>query len=745
MTPVAPTLGLAWPRASRRRTARRGRHRCRPARRARGAGRTHLPDDLADIEPGEAVLVEYARRQALASSSVDAPAARRDPKPIVDRVRADGPLLPPLTLPSPTGSPITTSRRRRCRPGDAPARPPRAARARRRANAGRADGDRRRRRSRPPGPAGRRAAAGPRPRRAPRAGPVSSVGSARSRPRARDPRLALLAAGAGPRYERWVRRRLRRSRASIAAGGQPAGRPLGPRSSRSSTSCAGRARGRACAGRGPRRRAPRSSALAGLVRRGLAASMSASARAGRSPRARRPARRPAADVRPHPAAGRGGRRGPGGDRAGDPTPILLDGVTGGGKTAIYVEAIAASLARGRPALVLVPEIALAMPLVDRLRADLARRVALVHSRPGRRGAGRRMAADPGGRRGHRGRDAAGGPRAARRCRARHRRRGARGTYKSDRTPRLQARDTAIRLAELAGARGRPRQRHAGRRQRRSGRVGRRTVASCCRPPERRAADGRGRRPPGGARRRQPRACCRTGSSARSRALDPAAGDRAILVINRRGTASVVLCRDCGHVQACPGVRAAARLPPGRRRRSAATTAGARRRSRRRCPACGSPRIRYLGGGTERVEREVRRALPGSPGRPARPRRRRAQGRRRAGHRRVRRRPARRPRRDQPRGQGPRHPGGHARRRRVGRCRAQPARRARRRADLPAPGPGRRPGRSRRSAGAGRHPDLPAGPSGDPGGRQRRCRCVLRRRAGAPASGSARRRSAGSSS
>ena len=34
-------------------------------------------------------------------------------------------------------------------------------------------------------------------------------------------------------------------------------------------------------------------------------------------------------------------------------------------------------------------------------------------------------------------------------------------------------------------------------------------------------------------------------------LDTAAGDQAILVLNRRGTASVVLCRDCGHVQACP--------------------------------------------------------------------------------------------------------------------------------------------------------------------------------------------------
>ena len=54
----------------------------------------------------------------------------------------------------------------------------------------------------------------------------------------------------------------------------------------------------------------------------------------------------------------------------DARPLLLDGVTGGGKTAIYVEAIAAALEAGRTALVLVPEIAMALPLVDRLRADL---------------------------------------------------------------------------------------------------------------------------------------------------------------------------------------------------------------------------------------------------------------------------------------------------------------------------------------------------------------------------------------
>jgi len=92
-------------------------------------------------------------------------------------------------------------------------------------------------------------------------------------------------------------------------------------------------------------------------------------------------------------------------------------------------------------------------------------------------------------------------------------------------------------------------------------------------------------------------------------LDPVAGDQAILVLNRRGTASIVLCRDCGHVQACPDCE----------RPLVYHQAGATLRCHHcgratplatRCPACASPRIRYLGGGTERVEREVRERFAG---------------------------------------------------------------------------------------------------------------------------------------
>ena len=66
--------------------------------------------------------------------------------------------------------------------------------------------------------------------------------------------------------------------------------------------------------------------------------------------------------------------------------FLLHGVTGSGKTEVYLRAIAETLALGRQALVLVPEITLTHQLVARLTARFGTRVALLHSqlRPGER-------------------------------------------------------------------------------------------------------------------------------------------------------------------------------------------------------------------------------------------------------------------------------------------------------------------------------------------------------------------------
>jgi primosomal protein N' (replication factor Y) len=62
-----------------------------------------------------------------------------------------------------------------------------------------------------------------------------------------------------------------------------------------------------------------------------------------------------------------------------PSAVLLHGVTGSGKTEVYLAAVEAALERGRGAIVLVPEIGLAPQAVARFRARLGDRFAVLHS------------------------------------------------------------------------------------------------------------------------------------------------------------------------------------------------------------------------------------------------------------------------------------------------------------------------------------------------------------------------------
>jgi primosomal protein N' (replication factor Y) len=288
--------------------------------------------------------------------------------------------------------------------------------------------------------------------------------------------------------------------------------------------------------------------------------------------------------------------------------LLLEGDTASGKTAVYSEAIASTVAAGRTALVLVPEVALATPLIDRLRADLGVEVAVLHSAlgDGERAdewrrihegdapvvVGTRVAVlSPPPRLGlvvvdeeH---DAA---------------------YKSDRTPRYQARDVAVALGRLASipvvlVSATPDLVTLGRAE--QGSIDRVRLDGRHRgaPPTVDVVDMRQELAAGN------RGLLSGPLVASIVALDRAAGERAILVINRRGAASVVLCRDCGYVQICPECQRPlvfhAAVVTLRCHHCGATAPVARR-----CPACGSARIRYLGGGTERVEQELRVRFPG---------------------------------------------------------------------------------------------------------------------------------------
>jgi primosomal protein N' (replication factor Y) len=632
---------------------------------APGATRTYdyfVPSRLVPIEPGEAVLVEFGRRQAL--GIVLGPStglAGIELKPLLARVHADGPLLPRLTLSFARWiseeylAPPAAVIRSMLPPGmlerlelvaewlppgwsDGAGAVPGvgeelAAEAVRGGGAERGGGAQ-------PG-AGRNEAAVSRPepelepaeaaiRDRLANGPLavrdleSSEGRAgllRSLRAMADRGLInlewrLTAATAGPRFERWLLLTVDRKHAadSIAPAGVAR---LGPRqrallddlasadASATAAASAARAGARGLSAADAARRHG-SGTVASLVRRGLA--VVEVRERPRRPLARRPAGR--RGTRPEGSALTPPQQealsailAAASER--DPTPILLEGVTGSGKTAVYAEAIADVISTGRPALVLVPEIALAMPLVDRLRADLEAELAILHSGLGageRADEWRRIKAGE--------IDVVVGTRIALTAPLaevgliivdeEHD-----AAYKSDRTPRLQGRDAALALARLAGAAvvlgsatpsvesvGRVRQdryRHAVLPDRPSGA-----------PPRVEVVDLRAEL--AGGNRSLLSGALRTALESLPE------GERAILVINRRGTASVVVCRDCGHVQRCPECeRSLVYHQAGVTLRC--HHCGTATPLATRCPACRSPRIRYLGGGTQKVEEEVRAAFP----------------------------------------------------------------------------------------------------------------------------------------
>ncbi len=92
------------------------------------------------------------------------------------------------------------------------------------------------------------------------------------------------------------------------------------------------------------------------------------------------------------------------------------------------------------------------------------------------------------------------------------------------------------------------------------------------------------------------------------------GEQAILFLNRRGTSTYVFCRECGHVLRCPNCDISLTwhtwITHGQKQGMLVCHQCDHREGHPEiCPACGSPHIRFLGGGTERVEHEVRQQFP----------------------------------------------------------------------------------------------------------------------------------------
>ena len=87
-----------------------------------------------------------------------------------------------------------------------------------------------------------------------------------------------------------------------------------------------------------------------------------------------------------------------------------------------------------------------------------------------------------------------------------------------------------------------------------------------------------------------------------------AGDKAILFLNRRGFASYLVCDHCGYAWMCPNCDVTLTLFGGRGLRC--RTCGHAEAAPGTCPSCGSADLVRLGFGTERLEREVRGLLPG---------------------------------------------------------------------------------------------------------------------------------------
>ena len=341
----------------------------------------------------------------------------------------------------------------------------------------------------------------------------------------------------------------------------------------------------------------------------------------------------AAFSRNHPTARQGSAgRDPATEASSPSRSFLLHGVTGSGKTEVYLRAIDHAVRLGRRALFLVPEIALTPQTLERVDAWFAGRVSLLHSKQTPRQKFDQWWDIRGSNY-----DVVVGPRSALFAPLdnlgiivldeEHE-----WTYKQEEShPLYHARTAALELARTTGAivvlgSATPSIEsyyHASRGRLRLLSLSHRVtgVATPRQVGNQGIGEIRDRYEPGSSPGLAHVEVCDMRQELRegnrhifSRSLTKglreclAGGNQAILFLNRRGSSPIVQCRDCGHVAACR--RCATSLtyhagPP----RLLCHQCNYSRRPLTECPACRGRRIRQLGLGTERVVSEVSELFP----------------------------------------------------------------------------------------------------------------------------------------
>lgn len=293
--------------------------------------------------------------------------------------------------------------------------------------------------------------------------------------------------------------------------------------------------------------------------------------------------------------------------------FLLHGVTGSGKTEVYIQALKRTLAQGRTGIVLVPEIALTPQTVRRFRAHFGDRVAVLHSRMS---AGERYDA---WRHLQSGRfDVAIGPRSAVFAPLRdvglivvdeeHE-----ASYKQfDPAPRYHARDVAVMRAHLDGAVCVLGSATPSLESYLNAKHGKYTLLRM--PARVPVAGGAAELPPVEivdlTRERKVRRL----KGALSHPLREAIrarlekGEGVILLQNRRGYAPVVTCDDCGWTPHCTDCAVTLTFHKSHRHLRCHYCGRVERLSTA-CPQCGSDALAQVGAGTQRVEEELAEVFP----------------------------------------------------------------------------------------------------------------------------------------